>query len=441
MAGASVAIFEDGELTCAAAGLANAQTGVELTADTVMHIGSITKVLNATLIMQLVDEGKVDLEERVIRYLPDLELRDREALECISVEMLLNHTSGIDGELWPDQGHDEETLEKGVLRLASREQLFSPGAEFSYCNAGSVIAGYLAQRVTGKSWYRLIEERIFEPLSMRHAATLPEQALLHRTSVGHHFDEQSARVVRSRVAFLPMSFAPAGSTLMMSARDLALFARAHIALGSGANGVRILSERSARQMQTITVANAHKGYAWMDMGLGWMLGQAGVLYHSGGGPGFGAALYAHPQRDSIAVMLMNSENCLGLMRDFLGPWLEKNTGGHLFGPAIRLPSTPICIDMDRYVGVYEDLTSRYEIAATADGLTFSRQMKITFYDNGSTEPAPPLRLIALGCDQFAQEQSEQDIPDAFRIFAFRNPNSRGRMQHLGWAMRLLRRTA
>src|SRR5262245_34705273 len=114
--GASVAVLHDGEVITAAAGITNVTTGVALTEDTVMHIGSITKVFTATLAMQLVDEGKIDLDEPVVRYLPDLKLKDPEALEQITVKMLLNHTSGIDGVCLPTLGHDEETIEKTVGR-------------------------------------------------------------------------------------------------------------------------------------------------------------------------------------------------------------------------------------------------------------------------------------------------------------------------------------
>jgi len=77
--GASVAVFQDGTWTAAAAGIANVTTGVEVTEETVMSIGSIAKVFTATLVMQLVDEGKVSLDEPIARYLPDLRLGEHTA--------------------------------------------------------------------------------------------------------------------------------------------------------------------------------------------------------------------------------------------------------------------------------------------------------------------------------------------------------------------------
>lgn len=436
--GASIAVFDEGELITAAAGVTNVNTGVELTPDTVMHIGSITKVLNATLVMQLVDEGQVDLDERVLRYLPDLRLKDHEALEQITVKMLLNHTSGIDGEKnLAGSGHDEETIEGAIGRIAELGQLFRPGAEFSYCNAATVIAGYLAQRLTRKSWYRLIRERIFEPLQMAHAATLPEEALLHRASVGHFLDPRSKKLIRTSTAFLPLGFGPAGIAMMMSAADLIAFARAHMAQGIGVTGARILSARSTNAMQQMTVKNKGKGYAYMDLGIGWMVSNDGLLYHSGGGPGVLAVLYAHPKQRFAAAILTNAEHSTGLIIELIKPLLKKIEASEPLGAAaIHVPSMQI--DFDRYVGVYEALSSRYRVSCTQDGLVLSSQWKYAFYDSISTEATPPARLIPLGDEKFLLESDVKDdnLPDTFRIFAFRNPDTHGHMRHLGHGMRL-----
>jgi CubicO group peptidase (beta-lactamase class C family) len=148
--GASAAVFRAGQWEVAAAGVTNVTTGVDVTTETVMHIGSITKVLNATLVMQLVDEGQVELAAPLKRYLPDFQVADRDATELITVEMLLNHTSGIDGEFFPDAGPDAERIEDVIPRIARQGQIHPPGAELSYGNSGAVLAGYLAQRLLGK---------------------------------------------------------------------------------------------------------------------------------------------------------------------------------------------------------------------------------------------------------------------------------------------------
>ena len=123
--GASAAFFDGDDRS--AFGVANLTTGVEMTTDTLMHVGSITKVINATLLMQLVDEGAVELSDTVVEWLPDFCVRDREATRAMTLRMLIDHTAGIDGDLLPDSGHDGETLARTIRRFAELGQIHRPG--------------------------------------------------------------------------------------------------------------------------------------------------------------------------------------------------------------------------------------------------------------------------------------------------------------------------
>jgi CubicO group peptidase (beta-lactamase class C family) len=146
--GASAAVFHAGQWEVAAAGVANLTTGVDVTADTVMHIGSITKVLNATLLMQLVDEGRVDLAARLKRYLPDFQVADRNATELITVEMLLNHTCGVDGEYFPDAGPDAQRIEDVIPRIARQARSTRPARN---CPIATLGRCWLAISLRGSS--------------------------------------------------------------------------------------------------------------------------------------------------------------------------------------------------------------------------------------------------------------------------------------------------
>lgn len=444
--GASVAILQEGEVIAAAAGVTSVSTGVELTTDTVMQIGSIGKVLNATLVMQLVDEGLVDLDEPVASYWPEFVLKDREAGESVTLRMLLNHTSGIDGEALPDHGHDEETIEKGVGRVAKLGQLFRPGSDYSYCNVGTVVAGFIAQRVRGTSWYRLIRDKILEPLELRHAATTPEEALLYRAAVGHFLRADTGAIHATSVAFCPLSFAPAGATLMMSAKDLISFARAHLGGGVGANGVRILSADSVKMMQTIAVDNTHRAYAYPDgMGLGWKVSASGLLHHAGGGPGVLSVLYVHPARNWAAAVLTNADHGLSLINELMTPWLAELRSLPPYGVASVGPVQDSADrDLERFVGVYEDIATQHFVSLVPDGLMLSRRARFSWYDNTSTRQTPPAPLLSLGGGRFLLESGDGlgESFDAFlRIFEFRNPDGAGRMQHLGNCSRLYKRVS
>jgi hypothetical protein len=238
-----------------------------------------------------------------------------------------------------------------------------------------------------------------------------------------------------------MSLAPCGTTLMMSASDLITFAQAHMSRGVGGNGARILSEASASAMQQISVDNKGKGYTYIDQGLGWMVADDGLLTHAGGGPGIASVLYAYPERRFAAAILTNAEYALAFTNEFVDPWLREAGSTKPMGVVdIRLPEKAVPIDPNRYVGVYEEYMSRYRVSRMDNGIAISAQAKVAYTDGISLSPTPSQRLIPLGGDVFALEgKGDYRVPDASRIFTFRNPDAGGRSQHLGNFCRLYRR--
>jgi CubicO group peptidase (beta-lactamase class C family) len=151
--GVTVAVAVGDEVIEYAAGVLNLNTGVEATTDSLFEIGSITKTFTATLVMQLVDEGLVDLDEPVRTYVPEFATPDREAAERVTVRQLLCHTSGIDGDVFDDFGCGDDALARYTEALKSRRQLHALGQMFSYCNSGYSVLGRLIERVSGLlSW-------------------------------------------------------------------------------------------------------------------------------------------------------------------------------------------------------------------------------------------------------------------------------------------------
>lgn len=439
--GANAAVYHKGSIETAAAGMLNVTTGVEVTHDTVMHIGSITKTINTTLVMQLVDDGLVKLEDPVIKYLPEFRVKDPAIARAITVKMLLNHTSGIDGELLPDFGHDEETIAKMVARAADMGKIHDPGKDCSYCNTAMVVAGYLAQQVRGESWYSLVKKRIFIPLGLENAIVLPADALLHRATVGHFRDPKTGEQKRTSHAFLPLSFAPAGSTAMMSARDLVTFGAAHIGNGVGINSTRILSEASAKNMQTRTAGLQGIGRV-RNFGLGWMLGEGGDIGHGGGGPGILSWLSIHPEKDFAMAVLTNSEHGMQVISEMMNAWMKAATGVEPLSSK-RLPYTDIDFDPLRYVGTYENISLENQVMEQDGGLAISFRAKFALYDSTSTEKTPEVPLKPVGDHAFAialpgGAGGSRIAPQT--ILTFVNPMADGRMEHVATGGRLYRRT-
>ena len=139
--GAALGVLADGEMIDAATGVLSLATGVEATPDSVFQIGSTTKLWTASLVMQLVDEGRLDLDQPVRRYLPEFRIADEAAAASITARQLLSHTAGFEGDIFTDTGKGDDCLEKFVLTLGETPQLFPPGERFSYNNAGYCVLG------------------------------------------------------------------------------------------------------------------------------------------------------------------------------------------------------------------------------------------------------------------------------------------------------------
>jgi CubicO group peptidase (beta-lactamase class C family) len=429
--GVSAAVYRADQWDIAAAGVTNVTTGVEVTPETVMHIGSITKVLNATLVMQLVDEGRIELTAPVKQYLPDFHVADRDATELITVEMLLNHTCGIDGEYFSDAGPDAQRIEDVIPRIERQGQIHPPGTETSYCNSGAVLAGYLAQRLLGKSWYALIEERIFKPLELKHSVVQPAHALLHRASVGHFLNKDGSNT-RSSFAFLNPSFAPAGATAMVTAKDLATFALAHMNDGVAPNGHRLLSPASARRMRRQTAA--WRGVSGGGVGLGWMTMEKGIVGHDGGGPGIMSWLFADPAAKTVAAILTNAAHGVPVLNEITGPFYEAAGAKPFVAEADDLAklATDAPVNPHPYVGEYQSVALAFRVIPQDEGIALRVRPKVLFYDGDTLEesPAVPLRPIRDG--HFISRQG---------FVTFLNPSADGRMQHLVSRRRLHRRSA
>ena len=325
--GAVLAVRRDDEMVEYANGVLNLTTGVETTTDSVFQIGSITKVFTTTLIMQLVDEGRLDLDSPVCTYLPEFTLANREYSAAITVRQLVTHTSGMDGDYFHDTGRGADAVERYVMSLGALPSLHAPGAMWSYCNGGFVVAGRIVEKLTGLTWDQAIEQRIFKPAGLATMGTLPEVAILSRAAAGHVMDEEG-NWKRAPVWLLAPSNGPAGATPFAAARDLLTFAWTHLNGGTAEGGTRILSEKGVRAMQQEEVHLPGRGIVdhW---GLGWMLfdwGPERIIGHDGGTIGQSSFLRISPEKRFGAALLTNGGNVQALSRKVLGEVFARGAG-------------------------------------------------------------------------------------------------------------------
>jgi len=372
--GASVAVLAGDEVTTAAAGVLNVDTGVEATPDSLFQIGSVTKVYTATLLMQLVDEGKIDLDSPVIEFLPELRLGDSEVAKTVTLRHLLTHSSGIQGDHFPDTGRGDDCIARFIATCEDLGQSHPLGATMSYCNTGYVIAGRVIEQLTGQTWDEAIAERLFRPLGLTHTVTLPEEVLRLRSAVGHsgHADEPP-KVVGTWG--LPRTSGPAG-LICSTAEEVITFARLHLNGGlyfSGSqadDGKQIISAQSVRAMQQPQVAVPDPYTLGTHWGLGWILfdGNRPVFGHDGNTIGQSAFLRIVPEHQVAIALLTNGGKTQDLYRELYTGLLQELADVSLPArpepPATSIDSE---LDLDEHIGVYERTGSRLEVSKQ-DGL-------------------------------------------------------------------------
>jgi dipeptidyl aminopeptidase/acylaminoacyl peptidase/CubicO group peptidase (beta-lactamase class C family) len=354
------------ELAEAAYGRLNLATGSPATTTSLFQIGSITKVWTATVVLQLVDEGLVELDTPVAEVVPELRLADPDVTKSVTIRHLLTHTSGIDGDVFTDTGRGDDCLEKYVDVLAEAAQNHPLGATWSYCNSGFSLLGRVIEKVTGTTWDKAMRDRLFTPLGLARTVTLPEEALLHSAAVGHV--DVDGEQVPSQAWGLMRSVGPAG-LVTSTVADVLAFARLHLTGGLAADGTRVLSEKSAAAMTAHEADLPDKYILGDSWGLGWIrFGWDGqrLIGHDGNTLGQAAFLRILPEQGLAVALLTNGGHTRDLYEDLyreLFAELAELEMPHPLAP----PEPPVAVDVSPYVGTYERASVRMEVLA--DGPT------------------------------------------------------------------------
>jgi CubicO group peptidase (beta-lactamase class C family) len=294
-AGVSVAVARDGRVILARGyGMANLEHSVAVTPETVFHIASISKNILAAVILQLVDEGKLQLEDDVTKYVPEAPTLGNH----VTVRQLLNHTSGIYSFTSLPDAADNERLElthEQVLGLIKDKPFeFEPGSRWRYDNSAFYIAGMVVERVTKQEYGEYVREHVFKPLGMSSASLCYARMVVPHLASG--YEVESGALVNA--AFMSWKLPFAAGAICATATDLLKW---EAALDTG----RVLTGSSVALMRTpTTLADGTK----IDYGLGTRLGSLDghrMLGHTGGGGGFRTVLESFPDDHLTIVILMN----------------------------------------------------------------------------------------------------------------------------------------
>lgn len=360
--GASVALAVGDETVAAATGVLNTRTGAPATVDSLFQIGSITKVWTATLAMQLVDDGLLDLDVPLTTYLPDFRVLDEETSAGVTARHLLNHTSGIGGDFFTDTGRGDDCVARYVSEMSQLAATHPLGATMSYCNSGFALLGRLVEVLRGQTWDTVLREYLFAPLGLDAAGTLPEEALLWGAAVGHFGSEVTPQWG------LPRSAGPQG---MIHARalDLLTFARLHLADGVTAHGQRLLSVEAARSMREpqAVIPEAYSGTS--HVGLGWMLGDWGRPTFGHDGQTLGQTAYLQVVDGPVPVvvaLLVNSGESQGLYRELASELFAEHADVTL-PPRPQPPAVAVASGPTDIAGTYRRILMTYDVEERGDG--------------------------------------------------------------------------
>lgn len=364
--GAVLGILRDGAITDLAAGVLSVTTGLRATPDSIFQIGSISKVWTATLIMQLVDEGALDLDAPVRDVLPDFAVADPDVTATVTTRHLLTHTSGIDGDVFTDTGRGDDCITRYVATLGEVGQNHPLGTTFSYCNSGYVVLGAIIEKLTGATWDQALEMRICRPLGLTATVTLPEEVLLHSNAVGHIGGGDDGPLRQAPIGGLPRSVGPAG-LITSRPHDVLCFARMHLAGGVTPDGRRLLSASSAEAMTRFQteVPDPYTlgGDSW---GLGWIRFGWGpdrdirMIGHDGSTVGQSAFLRILPEAGFAVVLLTNGGDTHGLYHELFGELFAELVGVAI-PDDLTPPADPPTLEVSEWLGTYERASVRTEI--------------------------------------------------------------------------------
>lgn len=431
--GVALGVWHDGRPWTASFGVTNVDHPLPVDDATLFHAGSISKTVLATAVMRLVEQGTLDLAERVRTYLPGFRLQDEDAAERATLLHCLNHTGGWVGDYFRDTGKGDDAVERIVAKMAKSPQLTPMGATWSYNNAGFYVAGRVMEAVTGQPFETIIRDLVFTPLGLTHTHFHNDDLITYRVAAGHIVTEEGPKVARPWAMF--RSAAPAGG-VVSCVTDLLRYARFHLGNGCAEDGTRVLDAASLRAMQTPTT---QAGCFADATGIAWQLRDiagVGTVQHGGSTNGQQASLILVPGRDFAVVVLTNADRGRQLhsvvTKAALSEFLELRESA----PALLPPGE---VAMGEYAGKYSAVLSDLEVACGEAGLVLHelRSADRAVGDQALKPlPVPPVRLGFTAPDRVAA----LDFPyEGDRGEFLRGPG--GEIEWFRWGGRIARRQA
>jgi len=278
-------------------GLANMEWNIPNEPDTKFRLGSITKQFTATLILQLVQQGKIKLDGKVSDYLPEYR---KDTGSRMTIHHLLSHTSGVPNYtaqpgFFANVSRNPFTVDDFVKQYASGDLEFEPGTKFNYSNSGYFLLGDIIEKVTGRPYEQVLKENILDPLGMKNTGYDHYGTVLSKRAAGYIKTQNGYE----NAAYLDMSIPYAAGSIYSTVEDLFLWDQALY-------GEKILSAASKELMFKPNLENYGYGFGIRKASLGPNKISVPVIEHNGGINGFSTIIVRLVGDKRLIVLLDNT---------------------------------------------------------------------------------------------------------------------------------------
>jgi CubicO group peptidase (beta-lactamase class C family) len=377
--GVAIGIWHKGKEYAEGFGITNIEHPLPVTADTLFQTGSISKTFTATMVMQLVEQGKVDLDAPVRKYIKDFKLKDKAVSRNVTVRHLLTHMGGWVGDYFNDFGNGDDALDKMVKDIAKLPQVQPLGTIWSYNNTGFNVASRIIEIVTKKPYEQAAQEMLFDPLGLKMSFFYPSDLLFtHRFVVGHQKVKEEIRVAR------PWAIGRAGNGVggvVSTVRDLLKYARFHMSKGKK----NVITSKSLRAMRVPQADAGPRG----RMGITWFIrnvGDLSIYAHGGATNGQQAYFFFIPDNDFALAILTNSDDGGIITAAIFNAALEL-----YFNATSKLPE-PIKVPtkaLKEFVGRYRIGTECFDLKVKGEQLIY-HHIPLGGFPTPDTPPGPPM---------------------------------------------------
>ena len=308
--GTCVAFVQNGELVYKAGyGTYDSSRNNQVSPDsTLFRVGSITKLFTWTAVMQLVDQGKLDLDQDINLYLKSVKIPNTFD-KPITLRHLMTHTAGFEDRLSglfedPDQPVYSKMPLEDYLKAMQPNRIFEPGEIIAYSNYGAALAGFIIEQVSGVKYEDYIKTNILMPLEMNHTFIFPNDKVpsLYRTDTSYGFKYNEGTYSAYEDALITLK--PAGA-VYSTAEDMAKFMLMHLNNGKY-HDKTILSQTSAKAMHEQQYTS-DKRLPGLCLGfMEWQRNGKRIIWHSGGTELFRALLLLIPDEETGIFISFNS---------------------------------------------------------------------------------------------------------------------------------------